>query len=106
MIGQVLAALAAVVLALAGKDLYQFIRGTLHPLFSPLRLVPGPPSDGFFMGNLPAIFKADPIVLHEKWAKEYGPVIKYKVFVNVSLSLSHGLSYGPESEAHDCRDIA
>lgn len=87
MIGQILAAVTAVVLALVGKDLYQFIRGTLRPLFSPLRLVPGPPSGGFLMGNLRAIFEADPVVLHEKWAKEYGPVVKYKTFVNVSLSL-------------------
>ena len=87
MIGQVLAAFVAVVIALAGKDIYQFIKGTFHPFFSPLRIVPGPPSNGFFMGNLRAIIDADPCELHEKWAKEYGPVVKYKVFVNVSATL-------------------
>ena len=70
---------------MAGKDLYEFIRGTIQPLFSHLRVVPGPPSDGFFMGNLKAILDADPVVLHEKWAREYGPVVKYKMFFNVSL---------------------
>lgn len=87
MIGQVLAAFVAVVVALAGKDIYHFIRGSLHPFFSPLRLVPGPRSQSLLMGNLRAIIDADPCELHAKWAQEYGPVIKYKGFVNVSFNV-------------------
>ncbi|KZV62140.1 cytochrome P450 [Peniophora sp. CONT] len=82
MIGQILSAFAAIIVVFAGKDLYQLIQGSLRPFFSPLRLVPGPPSDGFLLGNLRAIVEADPCTLHEKWAKEYGPVVKYKMFLN------------------------
>ncbi|VDC04361.1 unnamed protein product [Peniophora sp. CBMAI 1063] len=82
MIGQVLAAFVAIVVALAGKDIYHFIQGTLHPFFSPLRNVPGPPSDAIFMGSLRAIIAADPCELHVKWAKQYGPVVKYKMLLN------------------------
>ncbi|ESK86852.1 cytochrome p450 [Moniliophthora roreri MCA 2997] len=47
---------------------------------SPLKDLPGPPSDSIVWGNLKQIFKAENSVLHEKWVEEYGPTIRYKAF--------------------------
>lgn len=44
---------------------------------SPLRRLPGPPSDSFFFGNFRAILKAENSVLQEKWLAEYGDVVAY-----------------------------
>jgi hypothetical protein len=71
------------VIAVAGKDLYRLVRALLHPFFSPLKDVPGPKSNSAMFGHFKEILEADPGVLHEKWAKEFGPVLKYKMILNV-----------------------
>ncbi|ESK85957.1 cytochrome p450 [Moniliophthora roreri MCA 2997] len=47
---------------------------------SPLKDLPGPPSDSMIWGNLQQIFKAENSVLHEQWVEEYGPTIRYRAF--------------------------
>lgn len=52
---------------------------------SPLRRLPGPPSDSFFLGNFKAIFKAENSVVQEKWLAEYGDVMAYPGIFGVCL---------------------
>jgi hypothetical protein len=73
----------ALFLGLAGKDLHRLFKILIHPLFSPLRSLRSPPSNGFFRGNRSDVENADPSILHEKWVQEYGPVFNFKIAMGV-----------------------
>jgi hypothetical protein len=81
--------------------LYEVLKLAYGELKSPIRYLPGPPSTHWFYGNLKEIFKAvimlnptwslvltseiqENSVLHEQWVQQYGPTIKYKVFLGVT----------------------
>ncbi|TFY74216.1 hypothetical protein EWM64_g9797, partial [Hericium alpestre] len=60
----------------------------INPYLSSLRDIPGPASPSFIWGNMKEIFEAEALVLHEKWLDKYGPVIKYKGFLNLDRVLT------------------
>ncbi|KAJ7334856.1 cytochrome P450 [Mycena albidolilacea] len=64
--------------------LYEVLKLVYGELKSPIRYLPGPPSTHWFYGNLKEIFKAENSVLHEQWVQQYGPTIKYKVFLGMT----------------------
>ncbi|KZV67879.1 cytochrome P450 [Peniophora sp. CONT] len=74
MISRVLATVVAAAVVLAGKDAYKLVQILVHPYFSPMRSVDGPPDpDG---SDYDTVLKDDPLVM-ERWAREYGSVYKY-----------------------------
>jgi hypothetical protein len=72
------------VIGLASFGLYRTY-AYIYPA-TDLYKVPGPPSAHFFMGNLLETFKNEAGAVHKKWANEYGHVVAYKGFLNVSAS--------------------
>jgi hypothetical protein len=97
MIYQVLTSVAAVVFLAFAKDIAKIFRVVIHPYFSPMRILPGPAPTNWLFGNLKEVIDADPAEMHEKWAKEFGPVLKYKVMLQVrflrdwcALGFEHG----------------
>ncbi|KAF8147753.1 cytochrome P450 [Mycena galopus ATCC 62051] len=72
--------------------LYELLKVVYGELRSPIRLLPGPKSTHWFYGNLREIFKAENSVLHEKWVEEYGPTIKYKIFLGKPESARFALA--------------
>ena len=76
-----LAALAT----LTAYGVIRVVRWFVRPLWSPLRVLPGPPNPSLIYGNLSEIRKSDFSELHEKWAEQYGRVMKYKAFFGVYL---------------------
>lgn len=63
--------------------LFKLAKIAVHPFFSPLRYIPGPPSPSFIFGNMKQIFHAENSVLHEQWIDQYGTTLKYKGLMNV-----------------------
>lgn len=86
---------SATVLAFVGPALFKLSRAFLHQYRSPLRLVPGPKSSNFFIGNLVEI--GDWIDVAEsartigQWTETFGPIFKCKLFFNVCQRV-HGCS--------------
>jgi len=61
---------------------YAVYRLYIHPNYlSTIANIPGPPTDNLITGNLQAIFKAEPGILHNKWIEEHGPVLQYRGFL-------------------------
>lgn len=85
---QAIATLVALVLVAVLKSAFDILQRILRPLFSPLRLLPGPPSSSWLFGNLLEIRALDNVDPHEQWFKQYGPVFKYKGFLNVRYTSS------------------
>ena len=52
-------------------------------LTTPLRKLPGPPSDSLLYGNFKAIFNTENSVLQEKWLEQYGDTIAYPAMFHV-----------------------
>ncbi|VDC00129.1 unnamed protein product [Peniophora sp. CBMAI 1063] len=73
MMSRVLAAFVAAAVVLVGKDVYMLARILLHPYFSPLQVVNGPPDP---VTDYDAVLKEDPLVM-ERWAQQYGPIYRY-----------------------------
>jgi hypothetical protein len=88
--------------------LYEVLKLVYGELKSPIRYLPGPPSTHWFYGNLKEIFKAvimldltwslvltseiqENSVLHEQWVQQYGPTIKYKVFLGVTTLIGSSI---------------
>lgn len=100
---------SATVLAFVGPALFKLSRAFLHQYRSPLRLVPGPKSSNFFIGNLVEI--GDWIDVAEsartigQWTETFGPIFKCKLFFNQNMlvlmdtkALNHVLSHPVEYE--------
>ncbi|CAI2181749.1 3699_t:CDS:2, partial [Funneliformis geosporum] len=49
---------------------------------SPLRNIPGPPSDSFLYGNFKRFFVEEAGEPYLRWAKEYGSFVKYNTILN------------------------
>ncbi|KAJ7262670.1 cytochrome P450 [Mycena haematopus] len=64
--------------------LYEILKIAYGEFTSPIRQLPGPKATHWFYGNLKDIFKAETSVLHEQWVQEYGPTIKYKIFLGMT----------------------
>lgn len=60
---------------LAGYVAYRVLLYSAY--FSPLRHVPGPPTETLLYGNLPSILREPPGLLHTEWSDKYGGVVKY-----------------------------
>ncbi|QRW13170.1 cytochrome P450 family protein [Ceratobasidium sp. AG-Ba] len=61
--------------------LFRLLRWSYLPLrrqFSPLRRLPGPKNKSVLFGNMREIFASQNLVVHEKWAQEYGPTLAYR----------------------------
>ena len=69
--------LASVVLYVASTFLALLIRQAR----SPLRLLPGPPSPSFFMGNLREMHDAENTDLVGQWQRVYGSTFVYRGFI-------------------------
>ena len=66
---------AGTLLALALYKVAAFAWGILG---SPLRHLPGPPSESLFWGNMATTQKEDNSVPQARWVAQYGPNIAYK----------------------------
>jgi hypothetical protein len=55
-------------------------------LTSPLRHLPGPPSESILWGNIKSINGAENSVPQEQWVEKYGPIIAYKGILGVRPS--------------------
>ncbi|TFK46543.1 cytochrome P450 [Heliocybe sulcata] len=90
--------------------LWRTLPTLLRPLFS-LKNIPGPPNPSWFYGNMRELQKANPGEQVERWADEYGHVLKFKFPMNsdrlVILDtkathhvLSHSYDYPKPEQAH------
>lgn len=70
---------------------YEFGPLFLGQFTSPLRHLPGPPSDHWLYGNAQAIIKAENSTCQEAWMEQYGPTLAYKGFFGVRPSPSLAL---------------
>ena len=60
------------------------LRAYLSPLFSPLRVVPGPDKPHWFKGHFGSIATdTNTGDTERKWMAEFGPIFKFKAFFNV-----------------------
>lgn len=67
--------LQAGLIAIVGFLVYKFY---LYPQFlSPLRLIPGPPNQSYFFGNLQHIFDSPAGIGHHSLVQQYGPTVRY-----------------------------
>lgn len=66
---------------------FKALAWALHPYFSPLRHVPGPPNPSLLYGNFKDIWKHDMGVIRDLWAQEYGTTFKFKGFFSVRPSV-------------------
>lgn len=91
---------SATILACVGPALFKLSKAFWHQYRSPLRLVPGPKSSNFFIGNLVEIGDwinlADSTRTIRQWTETFGPIFKCKLFFNVcqrlhscSVSVTH-----------------
>ncbi|GAA5976836.1 hypothetical protein JCM10908_005646 [Rhodotorula pacifica] len=69
---------ACTALALTAFATYWLYRIFVAPLFSPLRGVPGPPSEHPLWGNLRPLIDEDPGRAHADWSEKYGGVVRYR----------------------------
>jgi hypothetical protein len=60
-----------------------------------LQKLTGPPGAHFLMGNLLETFKCESGSAHKKWANEYGHVVAYKGFFNVSRRFHSAVPFIP-----------
>lgn len=70
-----------------------FIRLIVRQRLSPLRLLPGPYSPSFFMGNLAEMHEQENNGLIERWAKRYGSTFSYRGFIGGYVSSLPGSCY-------------
>jgi hypothetical protein len=63
---------------------YWVYRIVVAPLLSPLRVVPGPPSEHPLWGNLRPLIDEDPGRAHADWAEKYGGAVRYRGLLGVS----------------------
>jgi len=93
-------------------------RIVVHWFATPLRLLPGPPSEHWFYGNSKSIFKAENSVLQEQWVEKYGPTLSYPGLFGVqrlwtmdTRALNHVLTHSnnyqksPEGRFHLSRIV-
>lgn len=84
-----LSPLVSIVVVGALYALWKAVKLAYRSYSSPLRLLPGPPSESLLFGNFKAILEAENSVLQEKWLEEYGDTIAYPGFLGVSPSIYH-----------------
>ena len=61
--------------------LFPFLRLIFRQWLSPLRLLSGPPSLSFFMGNLPQIHDQENNNIIATWQKQFGSTFVYRGFI-------------------------
>ena len=69
-----------VILAILGRYLLPILRNVL---FSPLRLLPGPPTPSLFWGQVRELDKFENSVPQEQWVERYGPTISFRLILGV-----------------------
>ena len=69
---------AAVIAASAITFAYYVVPMLWATIATPLRYLPGPPSESFFWGNSKLIEKAEESALQDQWVAQYGSTIAYK----------------------------
>jgi len=66
--------------------LYVIVNKVLYYLSSPVRDLPGPKSVNWLTGSLPRReWEPDSQKFQSEWARQYGPVVKYYGWFNVSV---------------------
>lgn len=73
------------VAALVAFTVYKVISFLWQANTSPLRHLPGPPTESLFWGNMLAIQKEENSVPQERWVEQYGHSIAYKGLFGVRL---------------------
>lgn len=76
-------------LALLGWTAFSFLRAYISPLFSPLRVIPGPDKPHWLHGHFGRVI-ADTNTgdSERKWMAQFGHIYKFKAFFSVRLSFS------------------
>ncbi|KAH9885221.1 cytochrome P450 [Cubamyces lactineus] len=82
LVTQALYAVAAIASALLLILLHKLGPSFIRAYTTPLRELPGPPSDHWFFGNLKAVQEEDNSVPQERWVAQYGQNIMYRGFFN------------------------
>ncbi|KAI0329991.1 cytochrome P450 [Cubamyces sp. BRFM 1775] len=80
---QVLFGVLAIVSAFLIALLYKVGPALLRACTTPLKNLPGPPSEHWFFGNLKTIQVEDNSVPQERWLSQYGQTIMYRGFFNI-----------------------
>lgn len=60
---------------------FPFLRILFRQCFSPLRLLPGPPSPSFFIGNLAEMHDQENNNFIHNWEKQFGSTFVYRGFI-------------------------
>lgn len=68
---------------------FSLVRVLVRPLFSPLRHVPGPPGGSLLLGHADAFWEPRKESVIEEWIAKYGHILKFKDFLNVSVSRNY-----------------
>ncbi|KAJ7641534.1 cytochrome P450 [Roridomyces roridus] len=64
--------------------LYRVLKRVYRIYNSSLRLIPGPPSLGFFYGSVSQVLEADAYRLFDRWTSQWGPTFKYSSMFNAN----------------------
>jgi hypothetical protein len=73
-------------LGLLGWTAFCFLRAYIRPLFSPLRVIPGPDKPHWLYGHFGRIISdTNTGDTEQKWMAQFGHVFKFKAFFSVRL---------------------
>src|SRR5258706_13713314 len=76
------------ILALLGWAAFYFLRSYIRPLFSPLRVIPGPDKPHWLRGHFGQIIEdINTGDAEQKWMAQFGHTFKFKAFFSVSLPI-------------------
>ena len=75
------------IVAVLGAVLWKLVPYLLAPFQSSILNLPGPPSSGWFLGNISDMHESDSELVTDEWIEKYGPYIAYRGYLNVSRRL-------------------
>ncbi|CAJ0882160.1 14399_t:CDS:2, partial [Entrophospora sp. SA101] len=92
MVDNLLAYLLTIILGAISFFIYKTL---IEPFYlSPLRKIPGPPSESILLGNFPTV-AADIGKAHFEWKKKYGGILIYRGLLNEPIVLLTDPKYYP-----------
>lgn len=92
--------------ACSAYAVYRLVRFLVHPWFTRLRYIHGPPSASLYFGNLKQMFDADDDRVLEGWVEKYGNTYKYYGLFNVRCdSLRLLVRFGARHYCLDASDL-